>query len=591
MNTYHHYRRSSKGRGGKLLVLLALLMPILFGVVGLVLDGGVMLSTHRDLQHGVDAAATAAAFELRLGKSASIATSVATDVLQSGNDLPDATVTVNIPPGNGPYAGRSGHVEVMARQTYRSRLMGILDGVFDRTLEVRAVAGVEEVTADAAIVILDPDPSVIQFPSAEEVWSEADEQSIADDAIEQSGLGELLSGVPVVGPTMISLLGSKLGEIVPTEVNELLNEAVASLPGVTAPAIIGGLEVEGIGRFIVDGSVLVNNRWGGVDENYEEVGDSAGPPYGVACMPLLPTTSMVARNLRVVGGVDNPDNYSTFDEESESPLQANRLPIADPLGGLPPPSLTSDGDNVSATVHDPADLVRIALPAPVVSQLLEEVSDSLPVLLRPLLTPLVTPLTDLLTEAVIEPGVYNSITVLAPLGGVRFEPGVYIIRGANPESGASLSIIGPVQAEGVLFYVTSSTDFNPSSGMPDAGQDPDGPPTNTVVSNVPSVWILPLLPGARITGLNDPLSPFHRLLVYQQRQDRRPIVMDLQQLIGGSDIVGTVYAKWGHLILIGGGGSHDLRFVSGTARVVTVTDTTLAPTVMFPPAQDVLLLE
>ena len=40
-----------------------------------------------------------------------------------------------------------------------------------------------------------------------------------------------------------------------------------------------------------------------------------------------------------------------------------------------------------------------------------------------------------------------------------------------------------------------------------------------------------------------------------------------------------------------GAGTYDLRFVTGTMRLLTVTDTTIAPTTLFPPAKDVLLLE
>ena len=58
--------------------MLAILLPSLFGIAGLVFDGGLMMDDRRNLQHAVDAAATAAATELRLGKSAAVATATAT---------------------------------------------------------------------------------------------------------------------------------------------------------------------------------------------------------------------------------------------------------------------------------------------------------------------------------------------------------------------------------------------------------------------------------------------------------------------------------------------------------------------------------
>jgi hypothetical protein len=116
-------------------------------------------------------------------------------------------------------------------------------------------------------------------------------------------------------------------------------------------------------------------------------------------------------------------------------------------------------------------------------------------------------------------------------------------------------------------------------------------PPNPLIGSKPSAFIAPLTPGSHIAGLNDPSSPFNGLLVYQHRTDRRPIVIGATKLPGGGDISGTVYSKWGHLIFLGGQGSYDLRFVSGTFRVLTLFDSTIAPSHLLPAAQDVLLVE
>lgn len=308
-------------------------------------------------------------------------------------------------------------------------------------------------------------------------------------------------------------------------------------------------------------------------------------------MPLLPLTRVFARDIRVAGGVDDEKNYLAFASEEPSPLQASRLPVQDPLEALPVPSTTRDPNNVVATVQSPPDLVRVAISATDASLLTNEVLDDLPALLKPLFQPLIAPLTALTTQAVIEPGVYNSITVLAPTGGVTFRPGVYIIRGTSPRTGLSLCVIGPIQAEGVLFYITDSLGFDPIDGSPDSNEAADEPPLNPLLSSLPSTLIAPLLSGAHISGLNDPASPFDGMLVYQRRLDRRPIVIEAQQLVGSGDISGTIYSKWGHVLFVGGNGSYNLRFAAGTFRAVTVTTTTLAPLELFPPARDVLLLE
>ncbi len=81
------------------------------------------------------------------------------------------------------------------------------------------------------------------------------------------------------------------------------------------------------------------------------------------------------------------------------------------------------------------------------------------------------------------------------------------------------------------------------------------------------------------------------MLLYQRRNDRRPIVLAATQLIGGGQASGTIYAKWGHVAFVGGSGAYDLRMVCGTLRVLTVFDTTLAPSELLPAAQDVFLVE
>jgi Flp pilus assembly protein TadG len=212
-------------RAGNVLVLLAVMLPALLGIVGLVLDGGLMMADYRALQHATDAASTASAMDLRLGKSTATATATANDFIHVANQLPSANVVVHIPPVSGPFAGRSGYVEVSAESNYRSRFMPIVGGMLNNTLRTRAVTGNSNVTGGAAVVVLDPLPADL---------------------------------------------------------------SISPLPGLPAvPSLIAGLQVEGLGRFSVDGAILVNNGWGGVDENGHPAGDAAGPPYGVSCMPVF----------------------------------------------------------------------------------------------------------------------------------------------------------------------------------------------------------------------------------------------------------------------------------------------------------------
>lgn len=584
-----HQRCSA--RNGKLLVLMALLLPSLIGVAGLVFDGGLMFAEQRDLQHVVDAAATAAAMEFRLGNGIDAATAMAVDIIHDKNGMAEVPVVVNIPPSSGLYAGQSNHVEVIAHREYQSYFMRVLDGGANYALEARAVAGVEDATTAASVVVLDPDPADLSISDTSSLLLGIDASALIGELIDQSGVVQTVADVPVVGPTAAGILNTSMVDTLTNQIDDLWSEILGEVVIAPTPTLTAGLEVEGIGQVIVEDAVLVNNEWGGVDEDGDPAGASEGPPYGVACMPLLPLTRLLAPDIRVVGGVDDPDNYGPLQDGDESPLQANRLPVPDPLESLPPPSALSDADNVATTIHDPADAVRIALPSEAANELLDDVLGQLSVVLQPLFQPLMEGLLDQLTEVTFQPGVYNSITALAPLGGIRFEPGVYIIRGVSPVTASSLFIVGPVEAAGVMFYITDSESYDPNTGLPDGADQVSNPPGNTPATNAPSAVILPLLTNGRLSGIDDPGSPYQGMLLYQRPLDRRPIILEAQQLVSGGNISGTIYSKWGHLLFLAGFGSYDLRFATGTLRITTVTDTTIAPSEPFPPAQDVLLLE
>lgn len=577
-------------RSGKVLVLLAVLLPTLIGITGMVIDSGVMMSECRNLQHAADAAATAAAMKLSLGHGAGVAVSTANDVVQNGNEMGEAGVTVNIPPTSGPYAGAADHVEVFAEQQYESHLMRVFDGGIGRTMRARSVAGVRDATAGAAIVILDPDPADLTLGGISSFLSGINVNNLTTAGVTQTGASAYLSQIPIVGGIAAGLVNASLTSLLPTIINNAFNGAIADVSLTPLPTLFAGLEVEGVGRLIVDGAIHVNTEWGGVDENGEVAGSAAGPPYALGCMPILATTRIRARDIRVVGGVDDEDYYKPFVANDPDPLQANRLPVDDPLASLPAPSTGVDG-NVNATVRSPSHFVRVALSTSQSNTLTSGVLGALSALLKPLFTPLVPQLTTLLTSPTLQPGVYDSITVVSPLGGATFAPGVYVIRSTSPVTQMSLCILGPVQADGVMFYITDSAGYSAATGAPDSGDSATAVPANPVTSLLPSTLIVSLLAGGQITGLNSPGSPLDGMLIYQRRLDRRPIIIEAQHLLGGGDISGTIYAKWAHVIFVGGAATYDLRFVAGTMRVVTAFDTTLAPSELFPPAEDVYLLE
>lgn len=479
-------------RGGKILVLVAVLIPAFFGMAAVVIDGGLLMLLSRKYQHAADAAATAAAYDVALDSGSPSTT--ADHFVRTINGLPEAEVTLNTPPASGAFAGRAGYVEVLAEESYAPKFAAAGGIGTDFVVRSRSVAGLEAATAEAAVVILDPSPPTVS-----------------------------LGVLPI------------------------------SLPSLTP--LLGGLEVLGLGCLRVSGAILINNTWGGVDENGEQIGPPSLLRHAASCTPILPLTRVRASDVRVVGGIDHPASYGPLTASGTPPLRANRRPVPDPYRSLPAPTLSADPVNVSSTLRGGVTVINLPILPPVR----------------------------------LRPGVYDWIQVVT--GPVVFDPGVYIIRDVHPITRIGLSILaGPVTAEGVMFYFTNSPGYSPASGTPD-GLDGETSPGNTgVLTLLPSALINGALLSSRFSGLNSPGSPFHGMVMYQRRQDRRPILILGLPLLGSSSFSGNVYAKWGSVIL-GGTGTYRSAFAVGSLRILDVLDCRIEPTNPLPPAYDVFLVE
>lgn len=129
-------------------------MPVLIGMVGLVIDGGLMLVAYRETQNAADAAALSAAMDLMLGRGSGVArTTAATYVTGSAyNNLAGATVVVNIPPLSGPYQNMDNYAEAIITCPLSTYLIQALPGISrDREVTARAVAGFEPHTVDEGV--------------------------------------------------------------------------------------------------------------------------------------------------------------------------------------------------------------------------------------------------------------------------------------------------------------------------------------------------------------------------------------------------------------------------------------------------------
>jgi len=145
-----------RGRGGKVLVLVALLLPPLCGMIGLVVDAGVMLAARRQAQNAADGAALAAAQARVAGASDGAALATAITYVRTYNGLPDATVTLNSPPLSGAYAGNAGYLEVIVDVTTDAWFIPVVGGPSTPTVRARAVAGPQIKAAKDTLIALDP---------------------------------------------------------------------------------------------------------------------------------------------------------------------------------------------------------------------------------------------------------------------------------------------------------------------------------------------------------------------------------------------------------------------------------------------------
>src|SRR5688572_6396772 len=136
-------------RRGIVLILVAVGLITLIGVVSLTVDGGVLQLKYREARANADAAAMAAAcvlYEeypknggLDIDKNAYKAALANAKSNGVANDKINSGVIISIPPGSGPYKGRSGYVEVMVTY-YVQRAFSRVFGATPLMVKARAVA-------------------------------------------------------------------------------------------------------------------------------------------------------------------------------------------------------------------------------------------------------------------------------------------------------------------------------------------------------------------------------------------------------------------------------------------------------------------
>jgi hypothetical protein len=233
--------RLREDEGGQTLVLVALSMTFLLGFMALAIDVGLLFRAHRNVQIAADAAAIAAALDYKYNNSitsAQTAGQSAASINGVTNGTGGATVTINIPPKYGAYAGDSGFVEAVVLDPSPTIFMGVITRKSSLSVGARAVAGSgSNVGCIWALARSGTDVSLTGSGTIDAVNCDIyDDSSNPSSALTLTGSGSITAKeVGIVGG--YTRTGS--GSINPTPVTGI-SPAADPLAGLAAPAIPTG---------------------------------------------------------------------------------------------------------------------------------------------------------------------------------------------------------------------------------------------------------------------------------------------------------------------------------------------------------------
>jgi len=147
-------RQRRKKQAGYVLITGGILAILLFAFMGLAVDTGYFQWMKRRMQSAADAAAIAAVRELQVQSGKQVSAGQYDSSLNGfTNGTNNVTVTINVPPASGTYAGNNSSAEVIISQPLPTYFMGIL-GFSKITVAARAVGTLGP--GSACIYALDP---------------------------------------------------------------------------------------------------------------------------------------------------------------------------------------------------------------------------------------------------------------------------------------------------------------------------------------------------------------------------------------------------------------------------------------------------
>ena len=532
-------------RAGVVMVLFAMILVVLIGLIGLVIDGGFLMSSHRQAQNAADAAALAAAFEKYRGRSDSDARTAADDFVDLNGfvaipDLVNGT-SFNIPPSSGPFAGNNRYVEVILTVPVRSFFIQILGGPGSNDVTARAVAGFEAVAAGEGVMVLNRAAT----PGLS-VSGGARIRVNGRIVVNSEGGGVDENGVTVV-PASDLAAGSTAVTV------QVSNQTPPAGIYATWLDVVGGVQSASVANI------------------YPYAGPGLGPPTG-----------------------------------EPSPLHARALPEPDPLIQLPTPTTGTGVDatdyagsgryrgSVAVTSSNATGDISNGYVAGRNSKITAAnvTGNNLPQILDSSGTSVFTGISPAAFQAedvILYPGIYGSISITG--GRTFFVPGIYVFSPKQNTTsvfsvGGNINGTATIVGRGVMFYNTGNS-YNPANGNPDANDGETAPQGNSGVADDT------LFAGGFTVSKDVQLSPidttkypyatyynnaravsadFDGMLFYQRR--RNLSAFSITGNASDGRMTGTVYAKWAPFLLAGSG-AYDAQFIVGSLKASGSADITI----------------
>lgn len=149
--------RLRSDESGAMLVVMALMMTLLMGLLGVGVEVGSWYMTRRTLQTAADAAAIAGALEEARGTAARVTTAATREATRNGAVAAKDVIRINAPPTSGAYAGDAQAVEAIIVRP-EGRLFSAVLSSDAMTISARAVARVRTV-GQACVLALDSSAS------------------------------------------------------------------------------------------------------------------------------------------------------------------------------------------------------------------------------------------------------------------------------------------------------------------------------------------------------------------------------------------------------------------------------------------------